>query len=248
MSSSDASGLPAPSALFDNEEALAAGAEARFVEAVRSAPGPLIAICLSGGGTPRRLYERIGRRAGDLPWSRLHWFLGDERFVPPDHPDSNLRMVREAMLSHAPPANVHPVATMALGLAGAAEAYERDLKAFYGSGTFDPARPLFDLVILGIGIDGHTASLFPGRPALDERAGWVVGVEEADQPPFVPRVTLTIPALGSARSAMVLASGREKHEAIARIAAGEALPTARVAAAARAEWLIDRPASTGGAA
>ena len=137
------------------------------------------AVCLSGGSTPRRLYELLGespyREA--LPWERIHWFWGDERFVPWDHPDSNYRMVRNALLARAPaPAqNIHGVTTTGTP-AGAARAYEEVLKSYYGSETLESERPLFDIQILGLGPDGHTASLFPGTKTLDERHRWVVEV------------------------------------------------------------------------
>ena len=127
----------------------------------------IFAINLSGGSTPRRLYERLaGPPYRDtFPWSRTHWFWGDERFVPHDDALSNYRMVREALLSRAPiPAdNVHPIPTEGISPEAAASAYERQLKSFYGAERLDPARPLFDVTLLGLGPDGHTASLFPGR-------------------------------------------------------------------------------------
>ena len=130
-----------------------------------------LAVALSGGSTPRRLYERLAappyREA--FPWSRTHWFWSDERFVPHDHPDSNYRMVRLAMLEATPiPAeNIHPIPTEGLTPEEAAAAYERELKAFYGADRLDRRRPLFDVMLLGLGEDGHTASLFPGIAVLE---------------------------------------------------------------------------------
>src|SRR5271166_4130767 len=137
------------------------------------------AVSLSGGSTPRRLYQLLAESpfCEALPWDRVHWFWGDERFVPWDHKDSNYRMVREAMLSRAPvpPQNIHGIET-AGEPAAAAQAYERVLKSFYGADALDPARPLFDVQFLGLGPDGHTASLFPGTSVLDERQRWVAEV------------------------------------------------------------------------
>ena len=133
------------------------------------------AVCLSGGSTPQRLYEYLAvpPYSDRFPWSRTHWFWGDERFVPHDDARSNYRMVREALLSRAPiPAmNIHPIPTEGFSPDAAASAYERELKSFYGAGRLDPARPLFDLTLLGLGMDGHTASLFPDTAVLRSAAG-----------------------------------------------------------------------------
>ena len=137
----------------------------------------IFTVCLSGGSTPRRLYERLADPSylEAFPWSRTHWFWGDERLVPHDDVLSNYRMAREALLSHAPiPAiNIHPIPTEGLSPEAAASAYEHELKSFYGAGHLDPARPLFDLTFLGLGPDGHAASLFPGSSLLAERGRWV---------------------------------------------------------------------------
>jgi 6-phosphogluconolactonase len=161
------------------------------------------AIALSGGSTPKRLFQLLAapplREA--MPWERVHLFWGDDRFVPWDDPNSNYAMAREAMIAHVPvpPGNVHGIEFKG-GPDDAAQAYEKVLKSYYGSDTLDPARPLFDVVLLGMGPDGHTASLFPGKPALEEQNRWVTGVPEPGLNPFVPRVTLTYPALDSSKS------------------------------------------------
>ena len=135
----------------------------------------IFAIDLSGGSTPRQLYECLAGPPyrNSFPWSRTHWFWGDERFVPHDDALSNYRMVREALLSRAPiPAlNVHPIPTEGVSPEAAASAYERQLKSFYGAECLDPARPLFDVTLLGLGPDGHTASLFPARLYSRSRTG-----------------------------------------------------------------------------
>ena len=171
----------------------------------------VFAVALSGGSTPRRLYEHLaGPPYRDVfPWSRTHWFWGDERFVPHDDALSNYRMVREALLSRAPiPAiNIHPIPTEGISPEAAASAYERELKSFYGAERLDPARPLFDVNLLGLGPDGHTASLFPGTAVLAERDRWVAAVIGAKSE---ARITLTYPALESSRHAAFLVAGKRE--------------------------------------
>jgi len=203
------------------------------------------AICCSGGSTPRRLYAALAQPAiaPRFPWTRVHWFWGDERFVPPDHPDSNFRMVRDALLARVdvPPGCIHPIPTIALSPQQSAARYEEMLKAYHGADRLDPNRPLFDLVLLGIGADGHTASLFPGNPALDERARWAVAVVGAKSE---ARITLTYPPLESCRDAVFLATGAAKRKIVARAQTGDpALPAARVRPVGRLHWFTDREAA-----
>lgn len=204
------------------------------------------AVALSGGSTPKRLYQLLAaaplREA--MPWERVHLFFGDDRFVPADDPNSNFGMARAAMIAHVPvpPENVHPIPVQGAP-AGGARQYEATLKAFYGADRLDPARPLFDVVLLGMGPDGHTASLFPGKPVLDEKRCWAVEVPEPGLTPFVPRVTLTYPALESARSVAFVAAGADKTAMMRRVLAGEqALPSARVAPVNELVWFVDRAA------
>lgn len=222
-------------------EALARHAARWIAGLARAAPGRF-AIALSGGSTPRRTYEVLARE--ELPWDRIHWFWGDERFVPPDDKDSNYRMAREALLDDAPvpPENLHPIPTSG-SPAEAARAYEAELKSYYGAGELDPARPLFDVQLLGLGSDGHTASLGPGRPELEERRRWVVEVI-GWQPQA--RITLTYPALASSRHAVFLVEGAGKRAILARALAGDtALPAARLAPVGELRWLVDRAARGG---
>ena len=175
-------------------------------------------MSLSGGSTPKTLY---GLLASDefrerFPWQRVSWYWGDERFVPYDHPESNYRMTREAMLSKAPvpPENIHPVP--ADGTPDeAALRYERTLQAAYGATVLDPARPLFDITLLGLGPDGHTASLLPGEPVLDERKRWVAAVSHGR--PEV-RITMTYPVIESSRHVAFLVAGRKRRRCSARFA------------------------------
>jgi 6-phosphogluconolactonase len=222
-----------------------ARATAAWLRERAQAGGPRFAVCLPGGSTPRRVYELLASaERPTFPWDRVHWFFGDERFVPHDHPDSNYRMARAAMLDAVPvpAANVHPMPTAGTP-AQAAQAYENELHDFCGAATLDPQRPLFDVVLLGLGEDGHTASLFPGIAALAERQRWVVDVLN---PKSEPRITLTYPALESTRALAFLAAGAQKRDILARIWAGEDLPAARLHSRAAVQWLIDQAAAPGG--
>jgi 6-phosphogluconolactonase len=223
-------------------EELAHRAARWITEIARDSRGRL-AICLSGGSTPRRLYQLLAaapyREA--MPWDRVHWFWGDERFVPWDHPDSNYRMVREALLAHvpAPAQNIHGIETTG-DPAAAASDYERVLKAYYGAETLDPARPLFDVELLGLGPDGHTASLFPGTKVLEERQRWVAEIVGAKPE---TRITLTYPPLESSRHTGFLVAGSDKREPLARVLAGDAqLPAGRLRPVGELVWFVDEQA------
>lgn len=184
------------------------------------------ALCLSGGSTPKRAYEILAGLS--VPWGCVHLFWGDERFVPPDDERSNQRMARLAMIDKVPipPGNVHPIPTVGLTPEEAAAAYQDALAAFYGAGALDPARPLFDLVLLGLGTNGHTASLFPDTPVLDERVAWSAPVTPAGEP---TRITLTYPALESARDVLFLVGGKDKREMLSRLRAGDGtIPAGRI--------------------
>src|SRR5438034_6158044 len=185
------------------DPATLAATAAEHVLARTGANSGRVAICLTGGSSPKELYQLLATDAlrSRIPWQRVHWFIGDERFVPVDDPLNNMGVARAIFLDrYAPAANIHPIPTSTADPADpdrGAALYEAELQSFYGADTLDHARPLFDLVLMGVGPDGHTASLFPGDPALDETARWVVGVPRANVEPFVPRVTLTLPTLAS---------------------------------------------------
>lgn len=209
-----------------DKEAMAKAAAELVLTQVAANAGR-IAICLSGGSSPKQLYQLLATEPyrSRIPWERVHWFIGDERFVPPGDGLHNMTMAQAAFLEAcAPAANVHAIPTDTTDVHQSAEIYQRTLQAFYGAERLDPARPLFDLVLLGIGPDGHTASLFPGSPALDIRDRWVAGVDQANVAPFVPRVTLTFPALGSCRKMLFEAAGADKRPILTRVVAGENLP------------------------
>ncbi|HZR68452.1 MAG TPA: 6-phosphogluconolactonase [Burkholderiales bacterium] len=237
-------GAPAEHRAFADADALARGV-AEWVCALAQASAGAFAVCLSGGSTPRRLYQALaqGPVASRFPWSRARWFWGDERFVPHDHPESNYRMAHEALFSRVPVAaeNIHPVPTEGLSPQAAAARYQAVLERCYGAETLARDRPLFDLTLLGIGEDGHTASLFPGEPALEEKRRWALAVIGARPE---PRITLTLPALASSRDLAFLATGPGKKEILARARAGDrALPAARVRPLGRLHWFTDRAAA-----
>jgi 6-phosphogluconolactonase len=193
--------------VFETAEALAEHV-AEWLSDLVQACNLDFAVCLSGGSTPRHLYRRLAhhRLAARFPWKQSHWFWGDERFVPHDSPDSNFRMAYDALLSHVPVANerIHAIPTEGLSPSEAAASYQALLQRFYGGSQPDPARPIFDVTLLGIGEDGHTASLFPGSPSLQENRRWVLPVaDEARE----ARITLTFPALDSSRNLAFVATG-----------------------------------------
>jgi 6-phosphogluconolactonase len=206
----------------------------------------IFAVALSGGSTPQRLYECLAMPPyiDAFPWSRTHWFWGDERFVPHDNPLSNYRMVREALLSRAPipDINIHAIPTEGLSPEAAASAYARDLKVFYGAERLDAARPLFDVNLLGLGPDGHTASLFPGTTALTERERWVTAVIGAQAE---TRITLTYPTLESSRHTAFLIAGKGKRAIFDRLRGEEAsLPATRLHPSGTLCIFIDKAAAS----
>ena len=211
--------------------------------AALAAKGPF-RVSLSGGSTPKTLYELL---ASDefrvrFPWQRVFWYWGDERFVPHDDPESNFRMAREAMLSKAPvpPENIHPVPIDG-SPEQAALRYERTLQEAYGGPVLDPSKPLFDITLLGMGPDGHTASLLPGDPVLQERKRWVAAVSHGR--PEV-RITMTYPVIESSRWVAFLVVGQEKAAIIAAIrAGGSQVPAARVRPVGELIWFLDRAAA-----
>jgi 6-phosphogluconolactonase len=198
--------------VFTDETELVSAEAERVValagEAIRARGRCLVA--LSGGSTPRPLYQLLAteRFAKRIDWSRMHLFWGDERCVPPDHPDSNYRMAREAMIDHLPipPGNVHRVRGEDPP-EQAADEYERLLRQFFGPDAV-PART-FDIVLLGLGLDGHTASIFPGTAAMSETRRWATAVHVPQQRDTW-RVTLTTVVLNAAADVTFLVAGRDK--------------------------------------
>lgn len=169
-------------------------------------------IALSGGETPRALYAAWASQADRLPWSKTVWCFGDERWVPPDHSDSNYRMVDETLFSRVsmPGSAIIAVPTGAADPAASAAGYEAALRARFPGDAW----PAFDVALMGLGPDGHTASLFPGDPALDEHRAWVSATRAGR--PVPDRITLTIPVFRHARWMMMLVAGAAKAEAVAQ--------------------------------
>jgi 6-phosphogluconolactonase len=240
---------PTPTVLvFDTPEQVARAAAGRFVgySAASIADHGSFTVALAGGSTPRRTYELLGSDEfkNRVDWAVVQLFFGDERMVSPDSPESNYRMVNEALLSRValPSQNVHRINGVSAPQASA-ESYEAELKSFFGA----TAWPRFDLILLGMGDDGHTASLFPGSDALTENASWVVATRQPQSQQ--PRVTLTLPVLNHALRVMFVVTGEKKAAPLARVlqgdAAAEVLPAGKVRPAkGTCEWLIDRSAGS----
>ena len=224
--------------------ALAVTAAERLMARIDANSGR-VAICLTGGSSPKQLYRLLATDtyAKRIPWDRVHWFIGDERFVPPSDSLNNMTVARKIFLDRlAPKDHIHPIPTAAANPDDSAQRYESELKAFYGDADLDPARPLFDLVLMGVGPDGHTASLFPGYPAVNETKRWVVGVPQAHVEPFVPRVTLTLPPLASCREMLFEVAGQEKNAILGKLSGDESLPANRARSLRETVWLVDRAA------
>jgi len=233
--------------IFDDPSALMRAAADEIVAATQKAVDEhgRFTWALGGGSTPRALYRLL---AGDpyrerMPWNAIHFFWGDERHVPPDHPDSNFRMAREAMLDAVPvpPENIHRVRAEEPDAQRAAVEYEAALRSFFALAPGE--LPRFDLILLGLGKEGHTASLFPESPVLHERERLVAAPWVEAQKTF--RITLTPPVLNHARQAMFLVSGEEKAEALRAVLEGPREPERYPAQIVEGNrlWMVDRSAA-----
>ncbi len=228
--------------IYEGKEQLAEAAARLFVERARRAidGSGRFAVALAGGSTPQRAYELLAdAHRDDVDWDGVHVFFGDERGVPPDHEDSNYRMANEALLSRVPVGSVHRMRGE-LPPPEAAADYERELRGFFGG------PPVFDLVLLGIGEDGHTASLFPRTPALDvtDKLAAANPVEKLG----TTRITLTAPAINAAREVAFLVAGEEKAQPLKEILEGDADPHDYPAklirpAAGEPTWMADTAAA-----
>jgi 6-phosphogluconolactonase len=209
-------------------------------------------VALSGGSTPLGLYTLLSapELVRSLNWSKTHCFWSDERCVPPDHPDSNYRMAKQVLLDRVPvpEENIHRIPGE-LGFEKAAAEYEYELLSFFDSDNHSLKSPSFDLILLGMGEDGHTASLFPGSPTLEIQDRWMAGVEHQGPPdPQVNRVSLTFKAINAAHQVIFLVSGERKAETLAMVMYPDPnlplLPAARVAPqSGKLLWLVDQAAA-----
>jgi 6-phosphogluconolactonase len=226
--------------------AVAVAAADRFVALARQSIDERgsFRVALSGGSTPKGIYPLLVAepRVGTVDWSRVEFFWGDERAVPPDHPESNFGVAYQMLLAALPnvrPGAIHRMPAEAPDLDAAALAYEAELRLAFGARGDEP--PVFDLIWLGMGPDGHTASLFPESAALDVTDRWVVANWAPG--PQAWRMTLTFPVLDAARELLFVVTGSDKADALARVRAGDReLPAARVRAQ-HVEWLIDAAAA-----
>jgi 6-phosphogluconolactonase len=219
--------------------ALADEAAARVEQvALRTPTGERATIALAGGSTPKAAYQQLAGRCP--PWSRVEFFFGDERCVPPDDEGSNYGMAREALLDRIPlrPSQVHRVLGE-LPPEEAARRAEEDLRASVSGSPF----PVFDMVLLGMGPDGHTASLFPGAPELDEARRLMVPVHRPDLPqPW--RVSMTLPVINAARRILMVVGNPEKAEMVRRAVAGDpSIPAGRLSPAGTLTWLVTEDAA-----
>lgn len=231
------SGIAGQMEVVKDAGALAGRAAEIIAERLKAAQYPFRMV-LSGGSTPRATYQLLACK--DIDWSCVELFLGDERFVPPDHTDSNYRMIRETLLASnfVTPRKLFAIPTDGTP-EGCAARYDEALRQQYGAGALEPEVPLFHLTLLGLGDDGHTASLLPGQPVLKERERWVAAVPQGRSE---PRITLTYPALNASAFILFLVSGAAKRDALAQ-ARGGALPAGELKPMGEVLWLADAEAA-----
>ena len=230
--------------IYESSEELAEAAAQEFAARAGEAIGQRgrFAVVLAGGSTPKATYEVLASDYADrIDWSNVHFFFGDERSVPPDHEDSNYRMAREALLDHVPAGSVHRMQGE-LPPDEAAEAYEQELRDYFGSEEL----PRFDLILLGTGGDGHTASLFPETAALEVHDRWVVANPVLKLE--TTRITLTVPIINAARAVYFLVAGEGKAGPVAEILEGtpdpRQYPATLIQPQGGPKWMLDRPAAS----
>lgn len=235
--------------VFPTPDAMSDAAAEQFVTCMTDALAKRdrFTVALAGGSTPRPLYERLAGPLRDvIPWNQIHLFWGDERYVPHDDPASNVPMVRETLLDGTPipPGNVYPMPTDRNDPAEAAVDYADSLHAFFSDDT------TFDLVLLGLGSDGHTASLFPDdpqAPLASDTLPWVRAVEAPPRYDVRTRLSLTLPTINKARDVFFLVSGAAKHDAVDAVLEKQdpALPPTHVRPQQRTIWFLDEAARSG---
>lgn len=233
--------------VFDDHESMSTAAASAVAGLVEDSPGPF-AIALSGGSTPSRLYELLADDSSGMDWEKVHLFLGDERFVPSDDPASNFGSVKRALLDRIdiPAGNIHGIPSDATTASEAAKIYEKELRVF-----FSTREKGFDLVLLGLGDDGHTASIFPGDPVIDEKEKWVSAVTAPPDVKQPERITLTLRLLNASKNIFFLVSGKSKADVLhdilflGRMAADD-YPAALISPDGSLVWFVDRAAYGGG--
>jgi 6-phosphogluconolactonase len=218
----------------------------RFVAVARKAieANGIFRVAMSGGSTPKLVYPLLleSPRRDAVDWSRVEFFWGDERAVPPDHPDSNFGIAYQMLISHLPdvrPDRIHRMPAEAPDIDAAALSYESEIRLAFGARGNEP--PAFDLIWLGIGPDGHTASLFPGTLALEEAERWVVGNWVPSQDAW--RMTFTYPLLNAGRHVLFVATGADKAEALRAIRAGGSGLPAEAVSGRGVLWIVDAAAA-----
>jgi 6-phosphogluconolactonase len=249
MASTVVTPIPGELRIVPSAEAVAQAAAELFVQTCEQSlrERGRFAVALSGGSTPKRTFELLATQpfSARVDWSRVHLFWGDERYVPHDDPNSNFRMTSEALLRHAPipPDNVHPVATEITPPEEAAADYEAELRRTVGDGKSIPA---FDLVYLGLGTNGHTASLFPHSPILHEQSRLVVADFVGEVNTW--RISMTAPLLNRGRIVAFLIAGRDKAQVVREVLTGprdpERLPAQLIVPEGQLLWLVDEAASS----
>lgn len=231
--------------VYADKATLVAAATEQVIELMRAAIAKRdrCSIALSGGSTPKPLYQALAKN--DLPWEKIYIYWGDERYVPATHADSNAKMTFEAWLDHAaiPAENIFTVPTETESPQASADQYQQALLTSFNTTLEDV--PAFDIILLGMGDDGHTASLFPHTAALNETERWVTVGQKDDQ----PRITFTTRLLNQARHVLFLVAGANKQTALSQVFAAEAdsatYPARLIDPAGELHWLLDSDASKG---
>ncbi len=232
--------------VFDDMESMSVAVAAGVAElaAISTEAGRPFSLVLSGGGTPRRLFEILAGETADIDWEKVHLFWGDERFVPVDDPSSNFGAAKTTLLEkiEIPNGNIHGIPVDVPTAVQAAELYENEMRKFFE--IHERGLPEFDLILLGLGEDGHTASIFPGDPVIDERERWVSAVNAPPGIEPIERVTLTLPVLNAARNIFFLVSGDSKADILNDIfftgrMAADQYPAAMISPGESLVWYVD---------
>jgi 6-phosphogluconolactonase len=228
--------------VFRDAKELAAGAADHIVRILRDSleSRPRASLVLTGGGTPRETYALLADVHRDsLDWRRVDIFWGDDRFVPPEHPESNFRMANTALLFRLRTGAVFPIPTTVDSPLRSASEYERTIRGYFGDDEI-----AFDITLLGLGKDAHVASLFPGAAAFDELERLVVQTIAPEGSPIRDRISMTYAALNTSRNVLFLVSGEGKHPAVHRVLAAEDdTPAGRIIARERLIWCLDEAAA-----